>query len=196
MKNKIILVGGGGHCHSVIDAIELAAEYEIVGIIGHIDDIDKVGNEIMSYPIIGTDDDLTSIIDEVKYAFITVGQIKTAAVRKSLFEKITTLGYEVPNIVSPLAYVSKSAILGKGNFIGHQAIVNANAVIHDNCIVNTKALIEHDAIINSHCHIATGAIINGGCKVHSEVFVGSAATTKQGATINSKSFIKAGSVVV
>lgn len=193
MKNKIILIGGGGHCHSVIDAIEFAAEYEIVGIVDH---IDKVGNDIMSYPIIGTDDDLALIVNEVKYAFITLGQIKTAAVRKSLFERITALGYEVPNIISPLAYVSKSATLGRGNFIGHQAIVNANAVIHDNCIVNTKALIEHDAIIDSHCHIATGAIINGGCKVHSEVFVGSASTTKQGATINSKSFIKAGSVVI
>lgn len=192
MKNKIILIGGGGHCHSVIDAIEQAAEYEIVGIIDH---IDKVGTNVMSYSVIGTDDDLVAMVDDIEYAFITLGQIQTAVVRKSLFEMLMKLGYKVPNIISPLAYVSRSATLGIGNFIGHQAIVNANAVIHDNCIINTKALIEHDAFIYSHCHIATGAIINGGCKVHSEVFVGSAATTKQDAIIESMSFIKAGSVV-
>jgi len=192
MKNKIILIGGGGHCHSVIDVVELAAEYEIVGVI---DQADKVGTNVMSYPVIGTDDDLAAMIYDVKYAFITLGQIKTATIRKSLFEKLISLGYEVPNIISPLAHVSKSAKLGRGNFIGHQAIVNAKAVINDNCIINTKALIEHDVNIDSHCHIATGAIINGGCSIQSEVFVGSAATTRQGAIIDSKSFIKAGSVV-
>ena len=192
MKNKIILIGGGGHCHSVIDVVELAAEYEIVGVI---DQADKVGTNVMSYPIIGTDDDLSAIVDDVKYAFIALGQIKTAKVRKSLFDRLISLGYEIPNMISPLAHVSTSAKLGRGNFIGHQALVNANAIIHDNCIINTKALIEHDVNIESHCHIATGAIINGGCIVQSEVFVGSAATTKQGAIIESKSFIKAGSVV-
>lgn len=192
MKNKIILIGGGGHCHSVIDVVELAAEYEIVGVI---DQADKVGTNVMSYPVIGTDDDLAAMIYDVKYAFITLGQIKTATIRKLLFEKLISLGYEVPNIISPLAHVSKSAKLGRGNFIGHQAIVNAKAVINDNCIINTKALIEHDVNIDSHCHIATGAIINGGCSIQSEVFVGSAATTRQGAIIDSKSFIKAGSVV-
>lgn len=192
MKNKIILIGGGGHCHSVIDVVELSAEYEIVGVI---DQADKVGTNVMSYPVIGTDDDLAAMIYDVKYAFITLGQIKTATIRKSLFEKLISLGYEVPNIISPLAHVSKSAKLGRGNFIGHQAIVNAKAVINDNCIINTKALIEHDVNIDSHCHIATGAIINGGCSIQSEVFVGSAATTRQGAIIDSKSFIKAGSVV-
>lgn len=192
MKNKIILIGGGGHCHSVIDVIELADEFEIVGIIDH---VDKADTNVMSYPVIGTDDDLAAIVSNVKYAFITLGQIKTAEVRKSLFERIINLGYEVPNIISPLAHVSTSSKLGRGNFIGHQAIVNANAVIHDNCIINTKALIEHDVEVSSHCHIATGAIINGGCIVQSEVFVGSAVTTKQGAIIDSKSFIKAGSIV-
>jgi FlaA1/EpsC-like NDP-sugar epimerase len=32
-KEKIILVGGGGHCRSVIDVIETENRYEIVGIL-------------------------------------------------------------------------------------------------------------------------------------------------------------------
>jgi FlaA1/EpsC-like NDP-sugar epimerase len=32
-KEKIILIGGGGHAHSVIDVIEQENKYEIVGII-------------------------------------------------------------------------------------------------------------------------------------------------------------------
>ena len=33
MKEKIVLIGGGGHCHSVIDVIEQENKYEIIGII-------------------------------------------------------------------------------------------------------------------------------------------------------------------
>ena len=33
MKEKIVLVGGGGHCHSVIDVIEQTNKYEIIGIV-------------------------------------------------------------------------------------------------------------------------------------------------------------------
>jgi len=192
MKDKILLIGGGGHCHSVIDVIEAGDKYEIYGIV---DKTDKIGEKVFSYPVIGTDDDLDRLITEVKYAFITLGQIRTAEVRKFLFNKLIALGYEIPNIISPLAYISKNSHLGRGNFIGHHAVINANSIIHQNCIINTKALIEHDVTIESHCHIATGAIINGACYVQSETFVGSAATTKQGAVIASKSFIKAGSVV-
>lgn len=193
MKKGILLIGGGGHCHSVIDVIELAGDYEIIGVL---DKADKIGEKVMSYPIIGVDEDLSTLFTDVDYAFITLGQIRTAAIRKSLFEELINLGYKVPNIISPLAYVSTSAKLGKGNFVGHHAIINANSKIQDNCIINTKCLIEHDVEIGSHCHIATAAIINGGCSVRDEVFVGSAATTKQGAMIDSKSFIKAGSVVL
>lgn len=33
MKPGLILVGGGGHCHSVIDVIEEAGEFRIAGIV-------------------------------------------------------------------------------------------------------------------------------------------------------------------
>ena len=50
---KIILMGGGGHCKSCIDVIESANEYEIVGIL---DTADKLGQSILDYKIIGTED--------------------------------------------------------------------------------------------------------------------------------------------
>ncbi|MEK6658639.1 MAG: acetyltransferase, partial [Campylobacterota bacterium] len=31
-REKIILIGGGGHCKSVIDVIEMQNRYEIMGI--------------------------------------------------------------------------------------------------------------------------------------------------------------------
>lgn len=33
MKPKLILIGGGGHCHSAIDVIEEEGRYQIAGIV-------------------------------------------------------------------------------------------------------------------------------------------------------------------
>ena len=45
--NKIILIGGGGHCKSAIDVIEQEARFEIAGII---DKSELLGSKILGYP--------------------------------------------------------------------------------------------------------------------------------------------------
>ncbi|WP_141048482.1 NeuD/PglB/VioB family sugar acetyltransferase [Aliarcobacter cryaerophilus] len=190
MKEKIVLIGGGGHCHSVIDVIEQTNKYEIIGIV---DTKDNIGKKVLDYKIIACDDDLKTIFETCKNAVITIGYIKTNELRKKLFEKLINIGFNFPTIISPLAYVSKHSFIDEGTVIMHHALVNANAKIGKNCIINTKALIEHDAIIEDNCHISTASIINGGVIVKENSFVGSNATSKQYTEI--AGFVKAGSLV-
>lgn len=189
---RLLLIGAGGHCKACIDVIEQIGEWQIAGII---DRKDSGVDEVLGYPVIGCDDDLAELRKQYDYAFVTVGQIRSAELKIKLFNQIKLLGFKQPGLVSPLAYVSKHATIGEGTIIMHYAMVNAAAKIGDNCIINTKALIEHDAVIENHCHISTGATINGGVCVGEQSFIGSHATTKQTITIPPKSFIKAGSVV-
>ena len=56
--NRIILIGGGSHCKSVIDVIEQEAKYEIAGII---DKPQLLGSKVLGYPIIGSDSDLNNL---------------------------------------------------------------------------------------------------------------------------------------
>jgi len=190
MKPKILLIGGGGHCKSVIDIIEQEDKYSIAGII---DKKELIGTKVLNYEIIGCDDDLEQLFLQYKYAIVTIGHIKTNQLRVKLFNTLQNIGYTIPTIISPLAYVSKYAFIDKGTVIHHQALINADAKIGKNCIINSKALIEHDVVIEDNCHISTGAIINGGVVVSENTFVGSNATTKEYITINK--FIKAGSLV-
>ena len=190
MKEKIVLIGGGGHCHSVIDVIELENRYEIIGII---DTKENIGKKVLGYEIIGCDDDLETIFLSCKNALITVGQIKTSDLRIKLFVKLKNIGFNFPVIISPIAYVSKHAIIDEGTVIMHHALVNANVKIGKNCIINSKALIEHDCIICDNCHISTSSVINGGVTVKANTFFGSNATSKQ--AIEIAGFIKAGSLV-
>jgi len=190
VKLKLILIGGGGHCAACIDVIEQEDKFKIVGIV----DKDTAGGRLLEYPILGSDDDLQALRASYDYALITIGQIKSPATRIRLFEYAQSLGFTLPIIVSPRAYVSKNALIGEGTIIMHDALINSRVTIGRNCIINTKALVEHDAIVEDHCHISTGAIVNGSAMVKQGTFVGSNAVTKESVKTKENDFIKAGSL--
>ena len=192
MKN-IVLIGGGGHCKSVIDVIELDGRFSIAGII---DKPERLGQEILGYSVIGCDSDMNNLAKLYCHAIITVGQIKSASLRVSLFKKAVKSGFVIPSIVSPKAYVSKHAQIGKGVVVMHNALVNSGAVIEDNCIINSQSLVEHDCKVSKHCHISTNVTINGGSIIGRESFIGSGTITKELAQIAERSFVKAGSLVI
>jgi len=189
--NEIILIGGGGHCKSVIDVIEQEDRFKIIGIV---DKPELLGTDLLGYPIIGDDSDLSHLAKKCKYALVTLGQIKSPLNRIKLFNLALKVGFVLPSIFSPNAYISRHSVIGDGVVIMHNAIINSSTKIGDNCIINSKALIEHDCQISKHCHISTNATINGGVIVESECFIGSGAIIKESITIKKGSFIKAGNL--
>ena len=193
IKEKIILVGGGGHCRSAIDVIETQERYEIVGIV---DTKEHIGEKILSYPIIGSDDDIDNIIKDYPNFLITIGQIKSSAKREYLFSFIKKRGGKFPIIISPKSHISKYASIDEGTIIMHQALLNTMCKVGRNCIINSGSILEHDVIIEDHCHISTGTIINGGCKVRIHSFIGSNSTLIEGVDISSDNLIAAGSVII
>ena len=192
MKEKIILIGGGGHCRSCIDVIEQEGRFTIAGIV---DVPEKKHDNVLGYPIIGSDADLSELIKSVPNVLITLGQIKSPARRVELFNMLKQMCALFPMIQSPLAYVSPHAQIAEGTIVMHHALINAGARIGRNCIINNKALIEHDVVIEDHCHISTGAVVNGGVTIGSGSFFGSGAVSKEYTSIPANSFIKANSLI-
>jgi sugar O-acyltransferase (sialic acid O-acetyltransferase NeuD family) len=182
---KIILLGGGGHCKSCIDVIESENKYKIIGI------IDKKKKILLNYNVF-PQKYLNKKLAKNNYSFVTVGQIKNYKLRVSLFNKLKILGFKIPSIISPYAYISKHATIGQGTIVMHRAIINAGAVIGKNCIINTDSLIEHDAVIGNHTHISTKATINGGVVVGEKVFIGSRSIIKDNISIGDCSIVGAG----
>lgn len=193
MKEKeIILIGGGGHCKSVIDVIESENKYKIIGIL---DLKEKVGSEVAGYKIIGTDEEIEEWNNKNVCFHITIGHIKSAKSRIKIYEKLKSISACLPVIYSPTAYISQNAVVGEGSVIMHHVLLNTGVEIGKNCIINTKALIEHDSKIGNHCHISTASVINGDCEVLSGTFIGSNSTLIQGITIKENCVVGAGCVV-
>ena len=186
----LILVGGGGHCKSVIEAAE-SAGYSILGVLDMPED---VGKEILSTKVIGTDDDIPKYVDKAEFV-ITVGFIKNPAIRIKLYKKVKEAGGKLATIIASTAYVSKYATIGEGTVVMHHAFVNAGAKVGNNVILNTFTNVEHDAVIGDQCHISTGTMVNGDCKVGINCFIGSQSVLANGITVGDDIVVGAGSLV-
>ena len=174
----IILVGGGGHCKSVIEAAE-SAGYTIKGIL----DLPQfMGNKVLDYAVIGSDDEIPLYI-------------KNPLLRNKLHERIEAADGNLATVIASTAHVSKYATLGTGTVVLHGAMVNAGATIGKGCIINTLANIEHDVIIGDYCHISTGAMVNGDCRVGKNTFLGSQSVMVNDTSIPSNSVFAAGCLV-
>jgi len=192
-KQPIVLVGGGGHCRSCIDLVEQHGSYRVAGIV---DKAEKIGEQILGCRVFAEDDDIAQLTSEYRFFLITIGQIRSAALRKKTFALVRQHGGTLPVICSPLAHVSPHARIGMGTVIMPYALVGPGAVVGENCIINTRALVEHDTVIGDHCHLATGAIVNGGCRIGDEVFIGSGSVVREQIRIAAKTVVGCGARII
>lgn len=191
-KPQILLIGAGGHANACIDVIEQQDRYRIAGLVGAPAELHA---RRLGYSVIATDADLPKLAAEFEYALVAVGQIRSPETRMRLYRQAVELGFQLPVIIAPTAYVSRHAMIGSGSIVMHGAIVNAQARVGVNCIVNTRALLEHDVMIGDHCHISTGAILNGNVSVGAGSFVGSGSILKEGVTLGTGCVIGMGLAV-
>lgn len=184
MNKNLILLGGGGHCKSVIDVAE-SAGYNILGVL---DRPEEVGKQVLNYKVIGTDDDIPYYVDKAEF-IITVGQIKSSFIRRKVAERIEIAGGRLATIIAPDAYVSKYAIVGEGSIIMHRAFLGAEAKVGKNVIINTLTNLGHEVIVDDFCHLSTGVMVCGNVHIGKDVFIGSQSVVNQGVTIANNTII-------
>lgn len=190
MNKNLILIGGGGHCKSVIEVAE-SAGYTILGIL---DRPEEESKKVLAYEVIGVDEDIPHYVDKAEFV-ITVGFIKNPVLRIKLYNKVLEAGGKMATLIASTAHVSKYAKIGQGTVVMHQAFVNAGAVIGDNVIINTFVNIEHDAQIGNQCHISTGTMVNGDCQIGDNCFIGSQSVLANAISICSDVIVGAGSFI-
>lgn len=146
---SLLIVGAGGH-GQVVKEIAQALGYE------RIDFIDDSNSHA-----IGKIKDLENF-KEYLNAFVGIGNNK---LRNKLIDLLERLGYQVPVLIHPTAYISRSALIEAGTVVEPQAIVNAHTKIKKGSIISVGAIIDHDVTLGKCVHINAGAIVEVGGKV-------------------------------
>ena len=190
-KRKLLLIGGGGHCHSVIDSVLAMNIYDEIGI------IDSNSDQYLGIPIIGVDDDIPELISEGwNEAFISVGSIGDTSIRRKLYEMIKKYDMNIATIIDPSAVIAKGVNIGEGCFVGKNAVVNSGSRIGICSVINSSAIVEHDSSVGCFVHISPGTTICGQVSVGNDSHIGAGSVVRQLISIGSGSVIGVGSVVV
>ena len=182
-SKPLLIYGAGSQGHVIAEAAELAG----FTVLGFLDDQAKVGDE-MRLPLFQLDD------ERIANASVIVGVGHNLA-RRRLMEDLIAGGRDIATVVHPSAYVSKSAEIGEGVFVGPNAVVHSEANISKGAIVNSGAVVEHHNHVGAYAHIAPGAVMGGRVVVRDYAMVGLGARVLPGLEVGEKATVGAGAVV-
>lgn len=185
----MVVVGSGGHASVCVELLRSAGD-EVYCCVG---EPDQTG-DCVGAPVLGGDDHLVPLSDAgLRHAFVAIGD---NSLRQRLATKVTALGFELVNAVSPTAVISPSARVGVGVAIMAGAVVNARTEIGDLVVINTGATIDHDCRIGPAAHIAPQSGLAGNVSVGERTFVGIGSSVIPHVIIGDDVTVGAGSVVL
>jgi UDP-perosamine 4-acetyltransferase len=192
---RVLGVGAGGHAKVVLEILAASCGYDVVGLLDA--DLARVGTALHGLPVLGGDELLERQYDGgVLHAFIGLGGAADTRPRRSLYERVRSVGFDVVSAVHPSAVISPSARIGAGATVAACAFVGPDVMLGENVTVNTGALIDHDCRVANHVHVAIGARLASGVVIEDGAHIGAGATVLQGLHIGAGAIVGAGAVVV
>lgn len=195
MKSLLIL-GAGGHSKVIVDTVKsLYGSCSFAFLDDRFGDVSSSSTSFLGYPIIGN---LACSFDHsVSSAYHTalVG-IGDPLVRLDWIYKLLSIGYNVPSVCHPSAYVSSSSSLGSGSVVFAQAVLQPYAVCGAGVILNTACSVDHDSRLGDGVHIAPGAHIAADVLIGNRSWIGIGSSVRNGVSIGTDVTIGAGAAVV
>lgn len=194
MDLPILIVGSSGHAKVVIDIVERAGQYRIVGLL---DCFRRVGEETMGYPVLGSKTDLPALRERFGLAGVIVA-IGDNAARARVSAQLAALcdGLVFVNAIHPSACVAREVSIGAGSVVAAGAVIGPGSRLGVGCLINTRASLDHDGVLGDHVSLAPGATLGGGCRVGDGSAIGLGASVIHEVRIGAQVVVGAGSTVL
>ena len=153
---RLLVLGAGGYARAVAEAAMAMGDHTVVGFV---DDRWPDLPAIWGLPVVGRLSDLPGLRALAESVVPAIGD---AQARRSACERALAAGFELANIVHPRAFVSPSAILGRGLTLMAGAIIGTEAHVDDGAIINAGAVLDHHAHVGAYARMGVGACLSGG----------------------------------
>jgi sugar O-acyltransferase (sialic acid O-acetyltransferase NeuD family) len=190
----VIVIGAGGHGAEIDEYIKYSQKItgtKELNVFGFLDDNpENYANYKFSAPLIGSITDHKIIIG--KYYLIGIANLKY---RRFFIDKFINEGAEFISFIHCNAYVSESAIVGKGNIICPNVNIGPNVRIGSYNLINSRCSLGHDTIIGDYNFISTNVCFSGFTKVGDENLFGINSTTIPNISVGNRNKIAAGMVL-
>lgn len=187
MKQKLIIVGGGGHARSILS---IAKQNKLFSKLIGYTDLNK-GNLPIKY--LGSDE---TIIKKYKANEITLlmGIGINLKLRQKIIRKFQK--YNFLKLIDKNSIISDNCNIGEGSVIFPNATIGPNVKIGRFCVIHNSVVIEHDVSVKDNSYIGPGAVVCGNVKISKNVLLGANSTMIQDTFIEQNCILGAGSVLI
>lgn len=177
----MLIYGAGGHAKVIISCIRANQI-----LIDSVFDDNPDRKEIYGIPVTGFYD--PTIFPNQKL-IIAIGD---NLIRRKISNQIK---HAFGITVYPSSIVDKSAKIGEGTVVLHNAVIQAGSIIGRHVIINTSVSVDHDCVICDFVHLAPGVILSGNICVGENTLIGVGSIVAPGLMIGKNCLVAAGSVV-
>lgn len=184
MRNRLVIIGAGGHGKVVADLAVKNGYTDIVFLDDH------ATGKCLQYPILGTSAETEALHDGNTDFVLAIGN---NAARKKTAEAHPV---NWVSLVHPSAQIGLGVTIGSGTVVLAGAVINACATVGRHCIVNTCSVVEHDDRIGDYVHLSPNAALGGTVRIGEGTHIGIGATVKNNIEICEGCTVGAGAVVV
>ena len=189
----VVLIGSGGHALVVLDILEAMGLYEVIGVTTN----DQEMKGFYGYPVLGTDDDLPRLLkDGVRLAAIGIGGFKDNQLRKKIYGKLKTLGFQIVTAIHPSAVIARDVKIGEGSVVFAGVVLNPRVQIGCNVVVATCSTVDHETRVEDHVLISAGVTVGAYAIVEEEALLAIGCTVVSRKKVGKNALVAAGAVVV
>jgi sugar O-acyltransferase (sialic acid O-acetyltransferase NeuD family) len=185
--NHLKIIGCGGHCKVVLDALSLCEPSFHISLCDNNKDL--LGKEIGGFIV---DSTMESLVDFSGFVHVAIGNNQT---RKNIL-RLINIKASILTVIHPSAVVSKSAHVESGVFIAANAILAPESYIGHGSIINHGAVVDHEVTVGECSHVAPNSTLGGRVTIGNGVLIGAGAVVLPGVTIGDGAVVAAGAVVL
>jgi sugar O-acyltransferase (sialic acid O-acetyltransferase NeuD family) len=185
----LLIVGAGGHGKVVADTAVEMGKWENVAFV---DDRYLQLKTVLTRPVIGNILQTPLFLAEYSDIIVAIG---SNSLRFELLRRFRNMGFYLPTLVHPTAFISRSATIGAGSVVFAQVAVNAGTQLGMGSIVNTGATIDHDCVVGDGVHISPGAHLAGEVQIGNCSWIGIGSSILQQISIGENVIVGAGAAI-
>ena len=189
MKN-LLIAGAGGHGKVVAEAAMESGRWEKIAFA---DDLFPGLSSVYDWPVLGRIDQIPEFQSDYTDLAVAIGN---NFLRIGWLNQFQSLGFQIPVIIHPQAYVGRSVSVQPGTVILAKAVINIGTMVGKGCIINTAAIVEHDCELGDGVHVSPGANVAGGVFIGEYSWIGIGASIIQEVRVGKNVTVGAGAVLI
>jgi len=173
---SLVVLGAKEHAKVMVATLEDSTNgWKVVGFLD--DNPALRGTTLLDRPVLGP----LSMLEELAGSGTVQGALIGVScghmpLRAKLFARAVGLGLDVPTVISPAAFVHRTATVGRGGAVLAGAIVHAFATVGQNFVAYSNAVVEHECVLGDNVYLGPNVSFCANCQVGANTFIATGAS--------------------